>query len=182
MEDTIIIDLFFARNETAIKETDKKYGNTLNGLSFGIIGNSEDAEECVSDTYLAVWNQIPPTRPDNYYAYLCRITRNLSYNRFHQNTAKKRNAELVSLEKELCEIIASSDPTPDEIGVGKLIDAFLRTLSKDARYLLIRRYFYGDPLASLSKLTHMSEGSLAMKLLRIRKKLKTYLEKEGFSI
>ncbi len=183
MEDTEILDLFFERNENAIKETELKYGERLFSVSRNITGNRTDAEECVNDTYLAAWNQIPPTRPDNYFAFLCRIVRNVSYNLFHKNTALKRNGDVISIDDELSEIIP--DPSPadsDETGLGCAIDRFLRSQDKSARYLFVRRYFYGDSISALSKLTGLAETTVAMRLMRIRKKLKAYLEKENFTI
>ena len=183
MEDNMILDLFFERNERAIKETDIKYGRQLGGISYNITDSKPDSEECVNDTYLAAWNQIPPTRPNNYFAYLCRIVRNISYNLFHKNTAQKRNGNTVSLDDELSEIIPDTRPSfSDETGLGEAIDRFLRKQDKDAQYLFVRRYFYADSLSSLSELTGISESGIAMRLMRIRKKLKAYLEKEGFTI
>lgn len=183
MEDSAILDLFFARDENAIKETGNKYGKQLTGISRSITNSESDAEECVSDTYLAAWNRIPPTRPNNYFAWLCRVVRNISYNVFHKNTAQKRNANTVSLDDELSELLPDARPSyADENRLGEVIDRFLRNQNRDARYLFIRRYFYADSLSSLSALTGMSQNGIAMRLMRIRKKLKTYLEKEGFTI
>ncbi|MDY5940791.1 MAG: sigma-70 family RNA polymerase sigma factor [Eubacteriales bacterium] len=183
MEDSLILDLFFERDENAIRETDSKYGKQLTGISQSITDSKPDAEECVNDTYLAAWNQIPPTRPGNCFAWLCRVVRNISYNVFHKNTAQKRNANTVSLEEELCELISDTGPScPDENRLGETIDRFLRKQNRDARYLFIRRYFYADSLSALSKLTGISENGVAMRLMRIRKKLKVYLEKEGFTL
>lgn len=183
MEDNAIIELFFARNENAIKETDAKYGRQLGAIAFSITDSKPDSEECVNDTYLAAWNRIPPTRPENFFAYLCRIVRNISYNSFHRNTARKRNGNTVSLDDELSEIIPDTRPSfSDEAGLGEAIDSFLRKQDKDAQYLFVRRYFFADSLSSLSELTGMSENGIAMRLMRTRKKLKAYLEKEGFTI
>ena len=183
MEDSTILDMFFERNENAIKETSNKYGKQLTGISQSITDSEPDAEECVNDTYLAAWNQIPPTRPDNYFAWLCRVVRNISYNVFHKNTAQKRNANTISLDDELSELIPDTRPSySDETRLGEAIDRFLRNQNQDARYLFIRRYFYADSLSSLSELTGMSQNGIAMRLMRIRKKLKGYLEKEGFTI
>ncbi len=183
MEDSMILDLFFIRDETAIRETDLKYGKKLTSISMGILENIPDVEECINDTYLAVWNEIPPTRPDNYYAFLCRIVRNISHNRFHKNTAAKRNAPVISLEAELSEILPDGEGSPaDEIALAQAIDSFLRQLDKKSRLLFIRRYFYADSLAMLSALTHIGEGALGMRLMRIRKKLREHLEKEGYRI
>lgn len=183
MEDCAILDLFFERDERAIGETDDKYGTRLTGISRNITGSESDAEECVNDTYLAAWNRIPPTRPNNYFAWLCRVVRNLSYNVFHKNKAQKRNANTISLDRELSELISDTRPSCfDEDRLGETIDKFLREQNRDARYLFVRRYFYADSLSALAELTGMSEKGIAMRLMRIRKKLKEYLEKEGFTI
>ena len=183
MEDSEILDLFFERSEKAIKETEQKYGSRLLGISQNITGNKSDAEECVNDTYLAAWNQIPPTRPDNYLAFLCRICRNISYNLFHKNTAQKRNANIISIDDELSEIIPEQcSADSDETELGNAIDRFLRNLDKSMQFLFVRRYFYGDSISALSKLTGIAEPAVAMRLMRIRKKLKVYLEKEGFTV
>ncbi len=181
MEDQAIIKLFFSRDENAIRETARKYGKRLVGISVSIVGNDSDAEECVNDTYLAAWDRIPPTRPENYSAFLCRIVRNISYDRVRQSTAAKRHAELISLDGELSEIIPDSTSV-DGSELGLAIDKFLRGLDKDTRIVFMRRYFYGDSLAALSRLTGKSESSLAMRLMRARKKLREHLKKEGFTI
>ena len=183
MEDSLILDMFFDRNENAIKETDRKYGSKLMNISQNITDSRLDAEECVNDTYVAVWNQIPPTRPDNYFAFLCRIVRNISYNLFHKNTAQKRSANIISLDDELSEIIPdtrSIDSNESELGAA--IDRFLRIQDRSIQLLFIRRYFYGDSISALSELSGLAESAVSMRLMRIRKKLKVYLEKEGFTI
>lgn len=183
MEDSLILDLFFERNENAIKETDCKYGKKLMSISQNITENRLDAEECVNDTYVAVWNQIPPTRPDNYGAFLCRIVRNISYNLFHKNNAKKRSACIISLDDELSEIIPDTKHVEsDEMELGAAIDNFLRSQDKSTRLLFVRRYFYGDSISALSKLSGLAESAISMRLMRSRKKLRVYLEKEGFTI
>lgn len=187
MEDELILDLFFSRDERAISETDSKYGGRLCSMSANITGSRLDAEECVNDTYTAAWNSIPPQRPENYYAYLCRIVRNLSYNRFHRSTAKKRRAVTVSLEGELEEILpdpsggfVSSDG--DAEALGRAIDSFLRKTDKELRIIFIRRYFYADSLESLSTLTGISRNALSLRLMRMRRRLRDYLKKEGFNV
>lgn len=182
MEDSAILDLFFARNENAIKETENKYGQKLIGIARSITCSGSDAEECVNDAYLAAWNQIPPTRPEHFFAFLSRIVRNVSYNRFHKNTAKKRNANVVSLDEELSEIIPDPKSIVSDSELGSAIDRFLRKQEKDARNLFVRRYFYGDSVSALSILTGMTENAVAMRLMRMRKRLKKFLEKEGYRI
>jgi len=183
MEDSAILDLFFGRDEAAIRETDKKYGKKLCGISYSITESRPDSEECVNDTYLAAWNAIPPTRPVNYFAYLCRIVRNISYNLFHKNTAQKRSANTLSLDGEPEEIIPDRESALlNENGLGGAIDNFLRGESRDTQYLFVRRYFYADSLAYLATLTGMSKNGIAMRLMRTRKKLREHLEKEGFTV
>ena len=180
MEDSAILELYFRREEAAIRETERKYGARLLCVSKSITGSDPDAEECVNDTYLAAWNTIPPARPERFDAYLCRIVRNLSYNRFHANTAQKRNGNTVALDEELSELIPDpSAVVPEEADLGHAMDQFLRTLDTENRYLFLRRYFYADSLDALSAMTGITAASLAVRLMRIRKKLKVYLEKEG---
>ena len=105
MEDSVILDLYFAREEQAIHETDKKYGGELSRLSYRITGDYSETEECVNDTYFAAWNQIPPERPLYFCAYLCKIVRNLSFNVVDKKKARKRNAVLIPLDEELLEIL-----------------------------------------------------------------------------
>lgn len=183
MEDAAILDLFFARDEAAIKETAAKYGMRLCRLSESITGDGKDAEECVNDTYLAAWNAIPPTRPVVYYAFLCRIVRNLSLNRFDRSRAEKRKAEVVSLTAEMEEVVAGAGEYENEHSeIAEILDRFLRELDGDTRLIFIRRYFYGDPIAALAAMTGLSENSLYARLFRARKKLSKRLFKEGIFV
>ena len=109
MEDSGILDLYFRRDERAIRETDAKYGRPLVSVSHGITGSTEDAEECLNDTYLATWRQIPPDRPEHFYFYLARMIRNLSYHRVRARTAEKRSANIVSLDRELFEMLPARE-------------------------------------------------------------------------
>lgn len=183
MEDAAIIRLFFDRSQDAIRETDLKYGKKLNRLSVNITGSRQDSEECVNDTYLAAWKQIPPTRPENLEAYLCRIVRNISYKVFRSAAAKKRNADMVSLTDELCEVIPASTDCPFESReLGCIIDRFLQSLDEDTQMLFVRRYFYADSLSAIADLSGMNENSIATRLFRARNKLKKYLAEEGYSV
>lgn len=183
MEDAAIINLFFNRSQEAIRETDLKYGKKLNRLSVNITGNRLDSEECVNDTYLAAWDQIPPTKPENFGAYLCRIVRNISYKVFRRSKAQKRIADMIYLTDELYEVIPDASCCQIESReLGRVIDAFLESLEEDTRLLFIRRYFYADPLSYIADLSGMSENSIATRLFRTRNKLKKYLAKEGYSV
>lgn len=125
MDDPAIIELYFDRSEQAIDETDKKYGKLCRSLAGSILSSDEDAEECVSDAYLSVWNTIPPTRPNNFTAFLCRIVRNLSLKRLDYNTAQKRNGNVTVPLSELEEVLHTT-PEPEAEELSKLLSRFLR--------------------------------------------------------
>lgn len=183
MQDSAIIELFFARDESAISRTAEKYGRKLFAVSENITGNREDADECVNDTYLAAWNSIPPTRPDNYYAYLCRIVRNISLDRVDRGRAKKRCAEVISFSSELEGILPDAEVDPERAErLSGILDGFIRTLDADTRLMFVRRYFYGDSAENISKLTGIGENGIYARLFRARKRLKKLLMKEGFDI
>ena len=183
MEDEAIIGLFFGRDESALGELQQKYGRMLDSIARGITGDEFDAEECVNDTYLAAWRQIPPDRPQNLPAYLCRIVRNLSCHVLDRRRAQKRTAELLPLTDELAEVLPSGESVSASLEARELsaaIDRFMRTLSAEARMVFVRRYFYADTVAAISELTGMSESKITSALFRTRKKLRSYLESEGF--
>ncbi len=180
MNDDKIIDLYFNRDEDAIKETDIIYGAKLRCLSNRILGSEEDSKECVNDTYLKTWNTIPPTRPKYFYAYLAKICRNLSFNTLDYKKAFKRNFDIVNLSEELLNSIPSSindDLEEDEF--KKLINDFLRSLSKDQRVIFIKRYFFLKSIEEISKEYHYSMSKVKTSLYRTRIKLRKYLEENG---
>lgn len=183
MEDSGILDLYFQRDERAIRETDAKYGRPLVSVAHGITGTTEDAEECLNDTYLAAWRKIPPDRPDYLYYYLARIIRNLSYHVVRARAAEKRSANVVSLEGELLEMLPAREVEPmGEAELTKAIERFLMGEVPEMRYLFLRRYFWGDPVPDLARLTGMSENAVSVRLSRLRKKLKKHLEREGYPV
>ena len=184
MDDLSIIELYFARDEQAIKETDAKYGKLCHSIAYNILNNNEDSEECVNDTYIGVWNAIPPTRPNNFMAFLCKITRNISLKRIKAMARQKRSqATIVSLD-ELTEIL------PDEsIGenisndnLTELISDFLRKEKADVRNVFIRKYYFFDSVGDISKRYSFTEDKVKSMLYHTRKKLKDYLIKEGVEI
>ena len=183
MEDTAIIDLYWKRSEAAITATAEKYSNYCHTISFHILHNHEDAEECVNDTFLGAWNSIPPHRPNRLSVYLGKITRNLSLNRFKQYNTQKRGlgqTELVLSELEDC--IPSSDTieqVTDEAFLVQTIEKFLSAQPEQKRNIFIRRYWYLYPIKSIAQAYHISESKTTSLLLRMRKDLKNYLEKEG---
>ena len=183
--DQAIIQLYWDRDENAIKETDIAYGAYCRTISFTIVGNDEDAQECVNDTYLQTWNSIPPQKPDKLSAYLGKICRNLSINRVRQMTAQKRGAgEWTSSLDELEACIASGSGDPeksvDNAALAESLERFVRALPAREQNLFLRRYYYLQPIAEAAAGCGMHENYAKVTLHRIRKKLKAHLEKEGF--
>lgn len=184
MNDTEIVELYFARNENAIKETDAKYGRLCRSISYNILHNHEDTEDCVNDTYLGAWNAIPPTRPNNFAAFISRIARNLSLKRLEFMNCEKRSADvLVSLD-ELSSVLPDERFAPDvnDENVGELISRFLRTQKETIRNVFIRRYYFFDSVKDIAKRFSFSESKVKNMLFQTRNKLKEYLIKEGVEI
>ena len=178
MDDPAIIELYFARSEQAIDETDKKYGKLCRSLASNILSSDEDAEECVSDAYLSVWNTIPPTRPNNFTAFLCKIVRNLSLKRLDYNTAQKRNGNVTVPLSELEEVLQTA-PEPELEELGKLLSRFLRKEKADARNVFIRRYYFFDTVADIAERYSFSESKVKSMLYHTRNRLRAFLKKEG---
>ena len=186
IDDEKIIDLFFERSEQGIRELDNKYGAVCHNLSYNIVNNRQDAEECVNDTYFRTWNAIPPARPAAFRAWLGRITRNLSLDRWNQERAQKRGGdETALLLGELNECIPAPHRTEQHLedqALADLISAFLRTLPRENRVIFLRRYWYGESLEAIASGLGCSIGKVKSSLFRTRGKLRTYLEREGVSL
>ena len=184
MDDAKIIDLFWARSEEAIQETNKAYGRKLHALANKILNNREDAEESVNDTYLKTWEIIPPQRPKYYYAFLASICRHLSFHKVDWKLAAKRNAEVVTLtqEMEMCIPDTRRDRELEGKELGRIMNAFLESLPKDTRLIFLRRYWHVDTIAEIAARYGMTESKVKMQLSRTRAKLQTYLESEGIYV
>ena len=184
MDDRKIIELFFARNEDAIKHTDDTYGRRLFHLADNIVHNDQDAEESVSDTYMKAWDTIPPQRPEHFFAYIAKICRNFALKRIDWQKAKKRNAEVVTLTQEMENCIPDTyrDMEADERELGRILDAFLRTLTPENQMVFLRRYWYVDTIAEIAVRYGISESAVQMRLNRTRSKLAMYLAKEGIKV
>ena len=169
MDDAKIIDLFWARNEKAIQETDKTYGRKLHVLANKILNNREDAEESVSDTYMKTWEIIPPQRPKYYYAFLASICRHLSFHKVDWKLAAKRNAEVVTLtqEMEMCIPDTSRDRELEGKELGRIMNAFLESLPKDTRLIFLRRYWHVDTIAEIAARYGMTESTVYKGLHRV---------------
>ena len=181
MEDTDIIQLYWARDEGAIAATDEKYGTLCRSLSHNILASREDAEECVNDTYLGLWNAIPPHRPNPLLAFVCRVARNVSLNRYRHNHAQRRdesrNLPLVELEG--CLAAPSAEETWSAQALGQTLDCFLDTLDRKSRVMFLRRYWFSDSVSWIARQMGITENHVSVQLHRIRSRLKQYLEQEG---
>ena len=184
MDDQQIIDLYFDRNEQAITETDVKYGKLCHSIAYNILSNREDTEECVNDTYIGVWNAIPPTRPDNFMAFVCRIARNLSLKRLEFLKREKRSADVILSLDELSAVLPDERYAPDvsDEDVGRLISQFLRTQKEDVRNVFIRKYYFFDSVKEIAERYSFTESKVKNMLFYTRNKLKDYLIKEGVEI
>jgi RNA polymerase sigma-70 factor (ECF subfamily) len=184
MDEMHIVNLYFARDERAIKETQAKFGRLCHTISYNILHNHQDAEECVNDTYVGIWNAIPPANPDDLTAFVCRIARNISLKKLeHSNRKKRASVTLVSLD-ELAEIL------PDEsIGdgmeteeIGKHISNFLRGEKEDVRNVFIRKYYFFDSIEDIARQYGFTQSKVKNMLYHTRNKLKEYLIKEGIEL
>ena len=182
MNDHNIIELFFARDEAAIGHTQDKYGTRLFTTASNILRNDQDAEESVSDTYLRAWETIPPQRPRYFFAWLAKICRNFALKKLDWNNAAKRKAEVITLTQELELCIPDRAQAIDNLELGQILDAFLRTLTPDNRLVFLRRYWYGDPISVIAARYDLSESAVNMRLNRTRAKLRAHLEKEGIPV
>ena len=182
MLDEEIIELFFERSEKAIEELEAKYGKICLQTSYNILGNYPDAEECINDSYLGVWNAIPPTRPDPLLTYVLKIVRNLSLNCYHKNQARKRNSTYDLAVEELSEFLAapeSVESTMEAKELVKTVEEFLDSLKTRDRVIFVRRYWFYDSYEQIAARVGLSSKNVSVKLTRLRKQLKVYLEERG---
>ena len=185
MEDKEIIDLYFARSEAAIPATAEKYGRMIRAIAYGILKNNSDSEECENDTYLAAWNSLPPQLPRVLSAYLGRIVRNISINRYEYLTADKRCRDFEVTLDELGEILPGI-PGPEceceAEEVSHRISDWLRSKNQTKRRVFVRRYWYCDPIGKIAVDFGFSESKVKSMLMRMRNELKIYLERNGIKV
>ena len=184
IDDEKIIEMFFERSEQAIRELDLKYGTICRSLSYNIVNNRQDAEECVNDAWLGAWNSIPPQRPDPLRAYVCRIVRNLSLKKLRANSALKRSSRFEVSLSELEDCI-SAHSLDEQLAAGELsaqINAFLAALRRDDRVMFVRRYWFAQPLSEIADAFGTTENNVSVRLGRIRRKLHTYLERKEVTL
>lgn len=186
MEDKAIIEMFLQRNSDAIEAVSQKYGNYCNQIALNILYDAQDAEECVNDTYLKLWNSIPPHQPGNLSAYIGKITRNTALNRHRDRNTQKRGAGTFPL---VLEELSQCIPDPNTIElemerkeVAQLLNQFLATLPVWKRYILVRRYWYADSVCDIAYACGKTESYISMTLTRLRRKLKEYLTERSTTL
>lgn len=182
LNDQQIIHLYLSRTEQAIKETKNKYSSFCRKIAFNILANNEDTDECENDTYLKIWNSIPPNKPASLKAYIGRITRNIAIDLWKKNHTRKRNAGIEILFSELEDVISSTSQTENEYELAELtsvINNWLSTLSRQEQSLFVLRYWQGESVKNISEQWNTSPSKLSGKLFRLRQSLKSTLEKEG---
>lgn len=186
MDEKEIIDLYWARSELAIVETDKKYGPFCHRIAFNILFDREDSEECVNDTYFSTWNAIPPKRPEKFSAFLGKLTRNLAITRCRKKNAQKRGRGELPLALEELGSCVPDKKTTEEIYDSKLLvsalNRFLADLPGETRRIFLQRYWALSSVKEIASLYDISESKVKMSLLRTRTKLRSFLEQEGIMV
>ena len=186
MEDQEIVELYWNRDEQALKESSVKYGHYCYAIAYGILSNHEDAQETVNDTWLGAWNAMPPHHPAVLSTFLGKISRRLALNRWRSMKAEKRGGgEAVLSFDELEECIADSDSVKEDIDekyLSERLDAFLETLKEDDRKIFVCRYWYFEAVNEIAARFFYSPSKVKMSLKRSRDKLREYLKKEGIVV
>ena len=184
MDDEMIVDLYWNRDENAISVSIDKYGNYCRSIAINILGNTEDSEECVNDTFLRAWNSIPPHRPAILSAFLGKITRNLALNRYKYNTATKRgNGLTTDVLDEIAGLVSDTESVERELDRKAFlcdIENFLDGISAEKRCIFINRYWYFESVADIAARFGMSENNVSVTLNRLRTKLRKYLSERGY--
>ena len=186
MEDNTIVELYLLRDQAAVRQTAEKYGSRLRSVAYGIVKDTQTAEECENDTYMQAWNAIPPHEPRSYlYAFLARITRHVSLNCCRSRSRLKRSAFICQLSTEMEQCIPAPDDVEcriDDMALSEAINRFLAALHQEKRNIFIRRYWYMDSIADISKRFALSESKVKTTLFRCRNQLREHLEREGYTI
>ncbi len=186
IDDEAIIELYWERDDRAIEETDFKYGKYLFSVAYNIVHDRLDCEECVNDTYLGVWNTVPPTRPNELRAFLTTIMRRVAVNRYHHNKRKSAPpSELTLSLSELEDFISDTESVEsafDAERLGRVLSDFIRSLSDRRKYIFMSRYYTADQIGTIAKELNLSRSMINKELAAIRASLKEKLESEGYAI
>lgn len=180
MDDSVIIDLYFNRNEEAISETIRCYNSRLLRFASHFLSDKRDVEECVNDAYARAWNTIPPTRPENLFAYLAVLCRNSALDVIKKNTAQKRSAQLVELTSEMNECIPDRSSISDERSeeIAEYINEFLGKLPREKRLVFIGRYWYNESISDIARKTGFSQSKVKTMLHRLREELRVFIDRK----
>ena len=186
LSDSAIVELYWARDEAAIKHTDLKYRNYLLRVAYNILTDAQDSEECLNDTYRGAWDSMPPHRPSILSTFLGKITRNLSFNRYKHNTADKRGGgEANVVIDEIAEFVSDTDSVElefDRKEFIRAIDDFLDSLPTEKKSIFVCRYWYFDSISDIANRCGMTENNVSVTLNRLRLKLHNYLLERGFEL
>ncbi len=182
MEDREIVNLYWKRSETALAETEKKYGRYCHSIAYHILLDLRDAEETVNDTYLKTWNTLPPNNPNSLKSYVGMICRQLSFNKYEARHTQKRGGEMAAVLDELAECVGDGrNPDPaDQMALTEALNGFLDSLSKETRRIFLQRYWYASSVKEIATNLGWNENRVSVLLFHTRKKLKDFLQKEGF--
>ena len=184
-DDKQIIELFRQRDQEAVRKVSQAYGALCRTVIRGILGDEGDVEECLQDTWMALWNAIPPAQPEPLSAFACRVARNQALKRYRINTAQKRNSRYDAALEELEGCIPTAQTVEEEAAANRLtelLNEFLAELPAEDRILFVRRYWYGDEVKALAAQRGITRNNAAVRLSRIRNKLKNFLEQEGYTL
>lgn len=185
MDDERIIELFFSRSERAVTELAIKYEGLIRRISHNVLRSDRDTEECINDTYFAVWNSIPPQRPDSLKAYVLGVARNTALGKYHKNTARKRNSFYDTALDELAECLPDDKSVESEYDareLGREINAFLETLGREDRVMFVRRYWFSDSVADIAEMLDTRTSRVSVRLFRLREKLRRHLMEKGVAV
>lgn len=186
MEDSRIVEMYWDRDEEAIRQSEKKYGRYCGAIAHNILFNRADEDECLNDTWIGAWNSIPPQRPEKLGPYLGKITRNAALNMYEKKHAEKRGGGQTALAlDELAEVIGKESDAEKQAALSDLTDSingFLRHIEKDARVIFVQRYWYMYSVEEIAKFNGFSVSKVKMSLARTREKLRVHLEEEGYTV
>ena len=185
IDDKKIIELFFKRDQQGIRELDNKYGAVCRNLSYNIVNNRQDAEECVNDVYLGAWNAIPPAQPNPLLTYLCKMVRNISLKIYYRKEAAKRSGHYTVAMEEIEACIADLNTAETEMEareLARIIADFLDTLTAENRVIFMRRYWFSDSYRDIAEFVGLTEKIISVRLTRIRQKMKAYLAEREVSV
>ncbi len=184
LTDAEIVEMLWKRSEEGLARAEQKYQRFCFRLAMNLLGQKEDAEECVNDTYLALWDTIPPNRPDSLMAYIGRVTRNIAVSRLRKREAKRRSCGGTVLLDELAECLPDTDCTDpvDDITLRDALESFLARQNPEDRTILLRRYYDGDPIETIARDLDLRAGTVRVRLHRLRERLREHLEANGISL